>query len=99
MGVPTITLIGKTVVGRAGWSQLCNLGLRELAARTPEEYVEIAANLAGDLSRLQDLRQTLRSRMVRSPLMDAPLFARNMERAFRQMWHTWCRAKNQLSPA
>ena len=36
MGVPTLTLMGKTVVGRAGWSQLCNLGLKELAATTPE---------------------------------------------------------------
>ena len=35
MGVPTLTLVGKTVVGRAGWSQLCNLGLQELAAETP----------------------------------------------------------------
>ena len=43
MGVPTLTLVGKTVVGRAGWSQLCNLGLKELAAETPEQYVALAA--------------------------------------------------------
>ena len=46
MGVPTLTLVGKTVVGRAGWSQLCNLGLQELAAETPEQYVALAARLA-----------------------------------------------------
>ena len=90
MGVPTITLIGKTVVGRAGWSQLCNLGLQELAARTPEEYVEIAVQLAGDLPRLQELRATLRARMRASPLMDGKRFARHMEQAYRQMWRTWC---------
>jgi len=28
MGVPIVTLIGKTVVGRAGWSLVCNLGLK-----------------------------------------------------------------------
>src|SRR5262249_8886091 len=38
MGVPTITLVGQTVVGRAGWSLLCNLGLPELAAEAPEQY-------------------------------------------------------------
>jgi predicted O-linked N-acetylglucosamine transferase (SPINDLY family) len=37
MGVPFVTLVGQTVVGRAGWSQLCNLGLQELAAQTPEQ--------------------------------------------------------------
>ena len=36
MGVPIITLVGKTVVGRAGWSLLSNLGLQELAAQTPD---------------------------------------------------------------
>ena len=90
MGVPTITQIGKTVVGRAGWSQLCNLGLPELAARTPEEFVQIAAQLAGDLPRLQELRATLRARMRASPLMDGKRFAGHMEQAYRQMWRTWC---------
>lgn len=55
MGVPVVTLIGRTVVGRAGWSQLCNLDLRELAARTPEKFVEIAVALAADLPHLSEL--------------------------------------------
>ena len=93
MGVPTLTLLGKTVVGRAGWSQLCNLGLKELAAETPEQYVALAAELAGDLPRLQELRGTLRQRMLRSPLMDASRFARHMEQAYRQMWRRWCQVR------
>jgi predicted O-linked N-acetylglucosamine transferase (SPINDLY family) len=90
MGVPTVTLIGKTVLGRAGWSQLCNLGLPELAAHTPEDYVAIAVRLAGDLPRLQELRATLRDRMRASPLMDGKRFAVHMEEAYRQMWRRWC---------
>ena len=66
MGVPVVTLVGKTVVGRAGLSQLNNLGLTELIARTPEEYVRIASELAGDLPRLAELRRTLRPRMEAS---------------------------------
>jgi protein O-GlcNAc transferase len=89
MGVPVVTLMGKTVVGRGGWSQLCNLGLKELAAPTPQEYVNIAVKLAGDLPRLQELRSTLRGRMEASPLMDAPSFARNVEAAYRVMWRRW----------
>jgi predicted O-linked N-acetylglucosamine transferase (SPINDLY family) len=94
MGVPTITQIGKSVVGRAGWSQLCNLGLPELAARTPDEYVAKAAQLAGDLPGLQQLRATLRARMRASPLMDGKRFACHMEEAYRQMWHTWCQTRD-----
>jgi protein O-GlcNAc transferase len=90
MGVPVVTLVGKTVVGRAGLSQLTNLGLTELIAHTPQEYVQIAAGLATDLPRLAELRRTLRSRMQASPLTDAPKFARNIESAYRQMWRNWC---------
>jgi protein O-GlcNAc transferase len=93
MGVPTVTLVGKTVVGRAGWSQLCNLGLQDLAARTPDEYTDIAVQLAGDLPRLQELRATLRGRMQASPLSDGKRFARHMEEAYRCMWRTWCQGQ------
>jgi len=90
MGVPMITLAGQTAIGRGGVSILRNLGLPELIARTQEQYVQIAAQLAADLDRLNDLRNNLREQMRRSPLMDAARFARNIEAAFRAMWHQWC---------
>ena len=90
MGVPVVTLVGPTVVGRAGLCQLMNLGLPELIASSPEQYVRIAAELAQDLPRLSELRATLRERMQASPLMDAPRFARNIEAAYREMWRRWC---------
>jgi len=91
MGVPVVTLIGKTIVGRAGLCQANNLGLCELAASTPEEYVRIAVGLASDLDQLRELRASLRSRMESSALMDGPRFARNMEIAYRQAWQRWCK--------
>jgi predicted O-linked N-acetylglucosamine transferase (SPINDLY family) len=90
MGVPIVTLVGETLVGRAGLSQVMNLGLPELAATSADEYVRIAVDLAGDLDRLEQLRATLRGRMEASPLMDAPRFARNFEQACRAAWRAWC---------
>jgi len=90
MGVPVITLVGPTVVGRAGLSQLTNLGLEELAAQTPKDFVDLAVKLADDLPRLQALRSVLRERMRKSPLMDATGFARGIEQAYRGMWRKWC---------
>jgi len=95
MGVPVVSLAGERTVSRAGLSQLTNLGLPELVARTEDEYVEIASKLAGDLPRLAELRATLRSRMEASVLMDAPRFARQIETAYRTMWRDWC-AKNPI---
>jgi protein O-GlcNAc transferase len=82
MGVPVVTLVGPTVVGRAGLSQAQNLGLPELVATDEDRFVEIAAGLSADLERLASLRGELRGRMERSPLMDAARFARNLEAAF-----------------
>jgi len=90
MGVPVVSLAGKLAVSRAGLSQLTNLGLSDLVARTEDEYVVVATRLAGDLPRLKELRATLRSRMEASVLMDAPRFARQIEDAYRTMWRTWC---------
>jgi predicted O-linked N-acetylglucosamine transferase (SPINDLY family) len=90
MGVPVISLAGKTAVARAGLCILSNVGLPELVARTPAEYVRIAACLAADLPRLGALRAGLRDRMMRSPMMDAPRFALHVETAFRSMWQRWC---------
>ncbi len=90
MGVPVVTLVGPTVVGRAGLSQLTNLGLPELIAAGPAQFVRIAAELAHDLARLSGLRATLRERLRASPLMDAPRFTRNLESAYRTMWRQWC---------
>jgi predicted O-linked N-acetylglucosamine transferase (SPINDLY family) len=90
MGVPVVTLVGQTIVGRAGWSQLNNLGLIELAAHDEAGFVRIATELAGDLARLGELRRSLRDRMRASPLVDAARFARDMEAAYRDMWRGWC---------
>jgi protein O-GlcNAc transferase len=94
MGVPVITLIGQTVVGRAGLSQLSNIGLAELAAATPEDFVHTAVDLAGDRPKLGALRSGLRERLRQSPLMDAEGFARGIEEAYRAMWHRRCQSKS-----
>jgi len=90
MGVPVVTLAGRTAVGRGGVSILSNVGLPELIARTPEDYVAIAAGLAGDRSRLSALRAELRARMEASLLGDGRQFAAGIEAAFRGMWERWC---------
>jgi protein O-GlcNAc transferase len=90
MGVPVITLRGATAVGRGGASILSHVGLTDLIAEMPEQYVRIAAALANDLPQLSALRSSMRQRMQASPLMDAAAFARNLEEAYRKMWSDWC---------
>ena len=52
MGVPVVTLNGRTAVGRGGVSLLHQIGLSELVAKTPAEYLRIARGvMAADLGR------------------------------------------------
>lgn len=90
MGVPVITLAGKSYAGRVGGSLLTNVGLKDCIAYSEEEYVEIAVKMAEDIQRLQDLRFSLRDMMKGSPLMDAKVFTLSLERCFEEIWQTWC---------
>ena len=90
MGVPVLTEVGRTEVGRAGLSQLTNLGMPELITWGREEFVKKAVELAGDWERLKAYRATLRPRMERSVLMDGKAFTHGLEGAYRQMWREFC---------
>jgi protein O-GlcNAc transferase len=93
MGVPVVSLCGQTAASRAGFSQSTNLGLADqLVAETDEQFVRLAVGLARDLPKLSALRQTLRPRLERSPLMDAEEFTLGIEAAYRQMWWIWTTA-------
>jgi len=90
MGVPVVNLVGETHVSLMGLSILSTLGLEELIAYTPEEYVDICINLASDLDYLESIRQEMRERMLASPLMDGQTFTRELEFHYRAMWQKWC---------
>jgi len=90
MGVPVVTLAGRTAVSRAGTTLLSNVGLDGLVARNGEQYVELAAGLIRDGERLAELRRELRARLEASPVMNARLFARDFEAALRTGWRAWC---------
>jgi predicted O-linked N-acetylglucosamine transferase (SPINDLY family) len=90
MGVPVVARVGQTIVGRGSLSQLNNLGLPELVARSDEEFARTAIELASDLPRLAALRASLRQRMLDSVLTDAHHFAQGIEAAYRMMWQEFC---------
>ena len=85
MGVPTVTLAGKTLLSRQGSSLLTYAGLLDWIAQTEEEYVAIAIEKASDILQLGRLRTTLRQQVFKSPLFNAPGFASSFENTLRTM--------------
>lgn len=62
-----------------------------MIARNEDEYVELAQQLAADVSVLNNLRMSLRDLMSKSPLCDGAKFIQGLESTYRNMWHRYCR--------
>jgi protein O-GlcNAc transferase len=90
MGAPVMTMEGQMHHSRVGVSLVNGIGLPELVARSPQEYVKIAAELAADDARRIVMRKTMRERMASAPLMDEQGFVTDFEAALRKIWRTWC---------
>ena len=83
MGVPVVTLAGWLPLARAGVTILRNLKLEHLIAANEDRYIQIAASLVGNPQKLSLLRNSLRSLMMRSPLLDASRYIAELEAAYR----------------
>lgn len=90
MGTPVVTLAGRLHAGRVGVSLLTNAGRPEWIARDEDEYVSIAAALAGDREKRVALRDETSAKFLASAICDGPGHARRLEAAFREAWRRRC---------
>jgi tetratricopeptide (TPR) repeat protein len=93
MGVPVVTLAGRSPVQRSGSSILTAVGLPDLVTHSPEQYVTTAVFFAQTVPKIPGSRQNLRKALQASPLMDEKGLVCSVEAAFRDMWRTWCSGK------
>ncbi len=98
MGVPVLTLRGRTFVGRISASILTQLNMPELIAETAEEYVARAARLAEEADKLSDIRTAIHEEVRNSPLCDAVGYTRELEAVYRRAWRQWCREESSSLP-
>jgi protein O-GlcNAc transferase len=85
-GAPVITMQGSSFASRMSSSILTAIGLPELITQTIEEYEQIAVDLGRNPERLQEIRQKIAKNRLVEPLFDTPRFARNLEKAYKEMW-------------
>jgi len=89
MGVPVVSLAGDHAVSRLSAAHLSRVGLPQFIAHSEDEYLQCVLNAAQDLPALDNVRQTLRTRMTAVTCSPATI-TRHLEAAYRQMWQTWC---------
>lgn len=84
-GLPVLTCLGDSFAGRVGASLLDAVGLPELVTRSPAEYEEMAVALAGQSSKLAQIKAQLDRNRTTHALFDTARFTRNLEDAYSHM--------------
>jgi len=92
MGVPVITLQGNSHAASVGVSLLSQIEDQDqFIAKNIEEYINKATELANNAGFIQELRQSLRQKMLDSYLCKASSFSENVEEIFHKVWKKWCK--------
>ncbi len=86
MGVPTLTLPGRSAASRGGAAITSPLALESFIASDPVDFVEKGVDWANNLSTLAELRARMRERCARSAYFRPEVVAEGMSRALRLMW-------------
>jgi protein O-GlcNAc transferase len=88
-GVPIVTCLGATFVGRVAASLLKAVGLDELITHSLEEYEALALKLAQDPSALAAIKATLARNRNTFPLFDTARTTRQIEAAYTTFWQRY----------
>lgn len=79
MGVPVISLYGKTHQSRVTYSILSNLGYGNLTSNSFEEIVNIALEINKNRDFIDSFKKTIRENLIFSPLMDHQSYVKEYE--------------------
>ena len=85
MGLPLLTLPGRSFAARFCASVVSAAGLPELICATPQDYVQRAIELGRDRAKVAHYRQLLQGRREASVLRDIPALVRRLEGIFLEM--------------
>jgi predicted O-linked N-acetylglucosamine transferase (SPINDLY family) len=88
-GIPVLTLIGQSFAGRVAASLLNAIGLPELITHTQEEYEALAIELAMNPQKLAAIKLKLANNRLTTALFNTPLFTKNLEAAYSEMYQRY----------
>ena len=84
-GLPVLTCLGESAIGRVAGSVLTALGLPELVSKDWQEYEEKALRIGLESGYAKSLKDKLECNRKEAPLFDTQRLTHNMERAYEQM--------------
>jgi predicted O-linked N-acetylglucosamine transferase (SPINDLY family) len=89
MGVPVVVLRGDRFVSRVGASLLTYTGLKDLITESPQQYIELAVELARDPEQVGELRRQLRRHLPNTPVFNPATFVKGLEAKYIEVFDKW----------
>ena len=86
VGVPAVTRLGDDFASRVGASLLNAVGMNELIMPDLDSYEAKIIGLGRDPAALAQIKEKLKQALPAAALFDTPRLARDLERAYAQMW-------------
>ena len=90
MGVPTLTMPGRTPSSRVAATYLNHVGLDGFVADDVDDFVKKGLDWANNVDALARIRTGLRKRFEQSAMGQPALIADGLQRALHIIWQRWC---------
>ena len=88
-GLPVLTKKGKALVARMATEALRGIEVPELITKTPEEYKELAIELAHNPDKLKQLKEKIQRNRLTTALFDPVANTRHIENAYLEMYRRY----------
>jgi predicted O-linked N-acetylglucosamine transferase (SPINDLY family) len=89
VGVPMVTMVGQQFAARNSYTMMMNAGITEGIAWNQEEYVAWGIRLGQEEELRKNISWKLKQSRNHAPLWNGKKFTREMENAYKQMWHDY----------
>ncbi|HEY9661367.1 MAG TPA: O-linked N-acetylglucosamine transferase, SPINDLY family protein, partial [Allocoleopsis sp.] len=89
VGLPIVTRVGDQFAARNSYTMMMNVGVTEGIAWSDQEYLEWGVRLGEEEALRRRISYQLRQSRQSAPLWNGQQFAREMEKAYQQMWNIY----------
>ena len=86
VGLPVLTLAGKSIVSRVAGSLLTNINMKELITYNYDDYKNMALKLSNDKKFYNDLRSKLQKERLSSPLFNTKQYTKDLESIYNKLY-------------
>ena len=86
VGLPLVTIKGKTFASRVASSLLNNIGLNQMVTSSFNEYYNLACDLISNRNKLLSVKNKLKDNKFKKSLFNSEEYTKNLEKAYKEVY-------------